>query len=824
MYPSRLRLSECLASIAAILLIAAGAPAQDEVVQPLVLRGLYPGGMRASATDAWGAFLFSVENLSSQDRHASALVFHKEQPHVQFGRDVWVPASSQLSTWMLVGPGEKRPGLAGEVHSLLYERDPRGQRLVLPGTEERVRSRLVLFRNREPTTTVLLDEAPEAPYVPGQLPQPEPREQEIYRFLQSFRQGRNLSPLVSNVPPGALLPAPQAFDGVDLFVVASNRIMDEPGGVLALRHWLTQGGKVWVMLDLVDEEVAAALLGEALDFRVLDRVQLTTTKVTTIYDDPPSQAVVLEHERPVDLVRVLLPAGEVLEQTVNGWPASFMRPVGRGEILFTTLGPRGWFRPRAADDPPPSDPNLPPPPIALTPLKLLAERLHPFREERPLLAEALQNQLKDEIGYSLVSRNTVALVFVAVLGGALALALALRGYRRPELIGWLGPVAALGGTLALVMLGGSSRRAAPDAVAVAQIVEPALGKEEAAVHGLLAVYRSDSGAVELGTQQGGFFELDTTGTTQAHRFVMTDMHAWHWDNLQLPTGVRFAPFRYPARLSAPLSATAHFGPRGVQGHISAGPFGELSDAVFSTPGGRNLSARIDADGAFEVRGEDLLAKGQFIAGAVLSDRQRLRQEVLRELLRPQPLGTRQDYPRDLLLAWSKPLDMHLVTPPDARSAGAALLKVPVQWVRSPRGQTVTVPGPFVTYRRILGPRLALPTLASHHSADMDLRFQLPASVLPMKVQAARLTVKIDAPAREVVVAGKSPKGVIELERTESPLAAMRIDLSQELLTLDERGGLQLSLAVNDVPGRTKIGEQHWTIEYLDLEVTGQTAP
>src|SRR5207244_13298474 len=44
------------------------------------------------------------------------------------------------------------------------------------------------------------------------------------------------------------------------------------------------------------------------------------------------------------------------------------------------------------------------------------------------------------------------------------------------------------------------------------------------------------------------------------------------DLLALPAGVRLAPFRYTAATGQPLTAVARFGPDGVEGKLTPGPF------------------------------------------------------------------------------------------------------------------------------------------------------------------------------------------------------------------------------------------------------------
>jgi len=77
---------------------------------------------------------------------------------------------------------------------------------------------------------------------------------------------------------------------------------------------------------------------------------------------------------------------------------------------------------------------------------------------------------------------------------------------------------------------------------------------------------------------------------------------------------------------------------------------------------------------------------------------------------------------------------------------------------------------------------------------MHLRFQLPGEVLPLQIEKARLSLKINAPGRQVTVAGRTDRGPIELTRVHSPLDALRLDITQEqLLHLDPEGGLYLDL-------------------------------
>jgi hypothetical protein len=455
----------------------------------------------------------------------------------------------------------------------------------------------------------------------------------------------------------------------------------------------------------------------------------------------------------------------------------------------------------------------------------MATEVHPPPEEDPFRADLFRAVVAEEIGYSVISRGSVGLIFGAFLAATLALGIGLRRSRRPELLGWLAPAAALAATAAFLALGESSRRAAAPTVAVAQVVEAVPGMPEAELHGLLAVYRPDSGPAQTGAAQGGLFELDMSGIEgQTRRLILTDMDAWHWDNLALPAGVRLASFRYTTPTREPVRAVAHFGAEGVEGQLAAGPFGGLADALLATPSGRNLSVRLQPDGAFTAGTQDILPTGEFLASAVLSDRQQRRHALYREFLK-QPGTGRTD--RNLLLVWADPIDMSFTLDAGARTVGTALLVVPLQLQRPAAGTRVTIPGPLIPYKRIVQGAPARPTLDSSLATDMQLRFQIPPEVLPLKVERVRLLARIDAPSRRVTFAAHAKDGPVEVHRVESPIAPIRVDITEErLLYLDDRGGLHMNVTISNPLG-SGVGDQgafpdaeKWTMEYIELEVSG----
>jgi hypothetical protein len=342
--------------------------------------------------------------------------------------------------------------------------------------------------------------------------------------------------------------------------------------------------------------------------------------------------------------------------------------------------------------------------------------------------------------------------------------------------------------------------------------------------------------------------------------MLGGLDGWRWDNLALPAGVRFAPFSATVSSAKPVTAVATFGPRGLEGTLTPGPFEDVTDAVLRTHDGRSIALRLDGDGTFHAGQQDVLPKGQFLAGTVLSDRQQRRQELYREFLK---FPAAEFASRDMLLAWAKPADMHFTVVRDARLAGSALLVVPLQMERAARAGPVNIPGPFVSRRRVvMKDRTIAVVREAGADTDMELRFQLPTLVLPLKVERARLLAKISAPGRRLVIPAPTDSDPVELYRAESPADAFHVDIADaRLLRLGPGGSLHLNLSLRgaaqnapkardpkardpkardpkardpkardpkafdpkafDANSLNLNRPQNWKIEYLELEISGQ---
>jgi hypothetical protein len=809
--------------------------AEGEEVRPLRLDGITLTGPHSYLTESWTTLEFMVMNPNSMGRDARVVAFYASQPDVQYARDVWVPPGSIIASWMLIGPAPaslpaprsqpSTPSKAKELHTLIYDRTGGDERLILPRSEERIRTRLTSYRPREPLTCILLDNLGYDDPQPAPDATPPAESDDALDLVRAFRAGcsRSLSDHVLVIHDNLLPPTPDAFDGVDHFVLAGKRLNDDPPGIIALRRWLERGGKLWVMLDRTDPDLVRRILGGVSGFEVVDRTSLTTVLVEgrgNMASD--SEPMTREFERPLDFVRVQVGPEFSVLHSVNGWPASFTRSVGQGQVIITTLGARGWCRPRLASDTKSPFENFPDVPILLPPMDALSQELQPPPEANPLTTAALAPLVSEDIGYHVVSVGMAGAIFAGFLVLLLVLGMGLRQWGRLEFLGWMGPIAAVSTGAAFLFLGEGSRRTVPPTLAVAQIVAMNPRSSDQAVTGLLGYFRPDSGPTTLSSDQGGLLQLDMGGLEgHTRRLVMSDVDVWHWENLDLPAGVRLGAFQATARTNESISATAHFGPEGLVGKTSLGTMRRLSDALIHSPSQRSYAVRLGSDGSFTINANDLLPTDLYVAGAVLSDRQQKRQAIYSRLLAESKTGRRSE--DSLFLAWSDPLAVPFTFGSETPPRGSALLSLPLEFEPTEPNVQVTIPRACAPYRRILSLGATQPSMEGQQAMDQHLRFQIPPSVLPLKIENARLFMKVDAPSRRLTIRAHSPKGPVELRSLENMVDPFEIPINRdELLSLDDQGGLHVDIEVSDpAPGA---GEQppKWTIHYLEIEIVGRT--
>ena len=564
-----------------------------------------------------------------------------------------------------------------------------------------------------------------------------------------------------------------------------------------------------------------------------------------------------DHEVPVDFVRVLQRDFEVVH-TQNGWPASLRKPVGKGWLMLTTLGARGWMEPRLVpqtnvDGTEAKDNKgrrmMMRGHIAHRPMRDLADWFHQDRREQVLSPASFDAYLGEQIGYSIVGRGTVLWVLMMFTMALLVAGLWLSRSGRLEHLAWVGGAMAVVVTLVLIVVGQANRSSVPMTVAQAQYVQIASDQQQASSSGLITIYNDGSGETNatLGAEAGGLIlpaDLSENLTRQV-RMVWTDFDRWHWENIGLLSGANTrAIFEHVTPLKQPVNAKLTFDADGAVMRVDSGELGELSNILIATPLGV-LATRQATGGAIIAGPGDALAPGQFVAAGVIDDSQRRRQDVLRSLMgREQHSGTAQGpgkaasfaiagrqrsvpFPESpTLLAWADALPMGFVLPDAKQQLGSALVSIPITIERPAVGTKVTIPAAFLSYRVVRGQYGPTPAVFieeqrawnnSSGPGTLPLSFQIPKELVPLKTEAGRFRLDISAPNTVVEVLVDRDGTLAALATQQSPEGLIELDVPVGDLKVSNSGELMIIVRVKYL---NPADRSLWQIRRVSLEVQG----
>ena len=770
------------------------------------------------APQRWGSVGVSVQNSTAADCRVLPLVFQDQQPGRQYGRELWVPSRAVRSDWIPLQIPSTATSAGGGMafKSLLVEHDQASQQDILLRTRSGLAQEDILLPAAEkgPSIGVIAD-ADDGPAVDA---------------VVALRLNRALSRRLYMLDNEFYSAGEETLAGLDQLVLMSDRIMTDALAMTAVRHWLNGGGRLWIMLDQVEPQTVTCLLGDACDFQVVDRITLTEC---TIKSNSPGtigpEGLFLQFESPLNFVRTLVPHGKVL-QTINNWPVAFLGQSGKGTILFTTLAGHGWVRPRGDGETLPLDPKHEVSLLANPALEEVSVRFSEPRPDPALESEDFQGYVAQQIGYRVLHRGIIAAVLVTFCLSWGGLGLWLTRRKQAEQAAWIGPILALVATIGLLLVGRQIRQIIPDTVVIAELLEVNQNNRDAELTGLLGIYQQSASTQPLGAKAGGVFvppHFEDSGEIQ--RMVWTDHDQWQLEPAALPAGLCFAPCRYSGKLPGEISATATFGPEGLEGQLEIGPMRNAADAVIAMPGGDGLAVALADGGKFTGNSRARFAPGTFITGSLLTDEQRRRQAIYQKILRD-----RRGYPtQPRCLVWTDPLDLDWKFASRIQQRGSALLVIPLRFERPVPGRQITIPSPVLTYQSI-GASGAYNQKDGQwgklsYPRPTTLRFQIPAEILPFQLEHADLTITIDAPGRTLEITDGRTADATVWQRFESPVGVVTCRLeAANRPQPDERGGLVVGINVGDVAGMPQssspsAASSFWQIRDVQLEISGQAA-
>lgn len=827
------------------------AQAQNPDVKPAVSHAIAltgPGGLYAYVGDRWGVLHVNVTNRNDKPLELFSATYFDDEPTLQFGRKIWLPARSRLQTWHPIKiPAKAGPdGKTVHFHSLVMDADTPKEVLIRTDTGQMQHDGFLQI-TKETITGVL-----------GSLnPDPDPDFDYTLDLITAGRVNQRLSRRTSSVTDPIFLPGEESLQSLDQLVICDSRPMHDAAGIESIRHWLYRGGRLWVMLDQTDPKLLNMLLGDEFQCEVVDEVTLTNIRLEAGNLGTNATVSNAEYDRPVKMLRTLVSDVEVAA-VVNGWPAAFWKNCGEGRLLVTTLGPRGWMHLREALPTP--EPRgrggrggtPPAPPAAMPdefmskyvpndPMATIGSEFWAPRLAAPIAPAVLEPLAQEYVGYSIPSRFLIIgllVGFSAVLAGA---GVWLWRIGRLELLGAIGPALAVIVSLALIGAGRMQRQAVPATAASLQFVKAIPGTDDVVVDGQLALYSQDSGQASLGAHAGGSVIPEMKGMEgQTRRMIWTDMNQWQWMNLPTTAGSRNATMHTSGVLQERVTATAMFGPEGLTGHIETGNKDRHpADALVATVGGR-IGVDIGQNGNFTARANSVFSGEQFLAAELLTDEQNRRRKAFQQLLtNPQ----RIDYPNQpLLFFWTEPWDLGFEFDAKSRALGATLVSVPLELQRPPPGTDVWVPFPFVDYRPITGPDGTRPSglydprrrewAEKSWPSSTWLRFQIPSVLLPLQPVSARIVIKVTGPMGKLEIAALRQGKVEVLKTWKDPVGTLELPITGgDLLGLDAQGGIQLRLSGGD-PDRPELTKtetadgpktNYWRVESLAMELKAKTA-
>ncbi len=411
-----------------------------------------PAGIRRHVSGKWATLAVNGMNRTAADTVETVTVIIGEDTNQQFARRLWVPSGATRQTWLPV-----------QIPADLYIENVtipmKSIQLKESGGVEQFQSNVIGMATSERSlllswdqsrTAVLFDRA-------DRDGESDDRTQYLAKTVFAGRDSVAISVqdlgLVS-LGAGFLPPSAKALDAIDQIVVASDMILDDTMSVQSIRSWLQSGGRLWIMADQISPDSVRMLLGDAACYSVVNRVELNDFEIEQIDTPAMTQAfdpVAWSSETPVEMLRVLVDTDDV-QFRVDGWPAAFWKSVGNGEVLFTTLGARGWMEDdktnRAYRD--------------------VASRFFLSRIEPPRHTKELITFLDDEIGYQIPSRASVSgLLGLHMLMVLVAGAWLVRQQKLQHLAIVI-PLAAVISAGGLIALGNQQTAAVPSTIASAQ--------------------------------------------------------------------------------------------------------------------------------------------------------------------------------------------------------------------------------------------------------------------------------------------------------------------------------------------------------------------
>jgi hypothetical protein len=616
------------------------------------------------------------------------------------------------------------------------------------------------------------------------------------------------------------------WNGIDLFIVAEPKVLEDPAAVESLSKFMAAGGRLWVMLDKVPSRLLRPLLENYQSCEEVDRVELNdfVLDIASTVNPLSEKDRRVQSDRSLQLTRVLQTGGQV-SHSVDGWPVALTMDIGYGQLLLTTLDSLAWIDERTKQRSP--DPNY----QSAYETRLwgahLAMDINSPRSPLPL-SDTVEYPLQ-LIGNPVVPKHWVALALLSFCGILAALGAWLAFAGRLPLMGILSPAAAILCSLGLLLAASWVRRDIPESVSRLQLVEVGSHGNYALVREQTAMYLATAANMQLESQTDGIMRSHEVASTGAPRLVFDDFHHWRVSNTAWPTGA----WRYGAEYSLATSDLLSIGrltSQGMQLSLPTGLPSSLEDPVLNFITGDPLLCQ-PLDSGLRVDHQQTLDGERWIAASLISDEQQRRLQIYQRFFAPNPSLKR---PSRRLFGWTSPWPTSQWSR-ELKQQGAALVSIPVQLERPSIGQDIYIPHGLIQLQRdmsggnhttVFDDRTGTWRTELSIATEASLEFLLPEEVVPLGATAIEFELDVKAPQRKVSVVVETEAGPITVVELDSPSIPWKAKLeTPAILKALERGRLRLSLLVSDVSNRGEGDNPSnvitWQVDHFHAAVRGQ---
>lgn len=818
----RLRPSRRIQWLFIFLLVCLGSNALR--AEPSILVSGTNAGTGRSASGHWSLLTLTVSNTDAQARMFNGVVTADAAPATQYAIELWVPPQSKLVRTLPFYVDHIDPSSRSlEVTALLAPQDQ-------PNLSLSRQPALLIADHNQSRTALVGDPTNDTPI----------------QIAQAVRKFMGLDDRIMFMRPESLPTISSAYGMLDHVVLARPDLKLDAAQLAALRQWLVQGGRLWIMADTVPLELLESLLTEQIAPQRTGRSELHQISI-----EYPEGKTDFTTERPVTLVRLSAPPQWDVLNSVQGWPTAMQCQVGQGKLLVTALGPRAWVDDKGV----------------LRPVTESLSKIY-FQKRNVSTREHVQwdQFLLEQIGYRVISRGIVMSVLGAYLVAFLMTGLWLHRKGRMEQMGWIGAILALVGGSVLLLLGVVHRQDTPSTFVAGAMVELHPQQRLATSKGWMQIYnrRQDDAAIINGVSGGEMLPMaiDRRGGRKVGggRMLWTDLDRWQWERLSFPeNAVASMVFANSMMTTEETGAELVFDTQGLKLLPRGLWLDGLQDAVLVGPSG-NLAPISGENGTLLATGAQALTPGQFVTGVLSGQQQQLRQQIYRSLFElsstPAQTGARPGQgggiisvwkpTEPLLMGWTDGIPAGISLSMEARKVSWSLVSVPLTIRRPEPGTSYVVPSALVKFevRRETGsprpadqrPRPArsgrLTTaydeargqwLSINQGGTVPVRFTIPQALLPATIESARLMLDIRAAGRSLDIQFQQGENAVSIYKQENVLGLVEVEIpSAQMRDIKQDGSVLILLSLSEHNNPEAVG-QPWNIVNLGLEVSATSS-